>query len=409
MNLLILGNELSAEEALSMIPLKGTKFDSVVDLANKKYICQSGPVKFNNLIELIEGIESLGTQYEYIVVSGGVLNFASEINIRTALSGLMGRVTNKLIYIDRLARFKAKSSELSRVLYAINFYPDLSEIKEKDYSFLEFKKKGNWFEFEREQTLHKISEKSISTNHLLDKLEFAIQHATSFSFVRINHCENRLLGYGLTFSKEEANITYDIQFGYELCEDETNYISSRIKDAVRNSDVLGVPIPKEISTNKLHLLENTTSVHFMRNSLLREQSFMNVNTHYHLGENIRFKDVLNQADKVIAITCRNIDLLSDQLNKPIDVISIPSEHRHSNNMYSKNHFPDRFYEIERELEIKVTSKTVVLIGAGILAKVYCDIVKSNGGIAIDVGSLMDAVENVSSRGDGFGRFNFWWK
>jgi hypothetical protein len=408
LNLLIGANKLSIQKCLDQFSLSEKYFATVIDLENKNYLISNDKVDFENLIDLLKSLEKAGTRYEHIIISGGLLNFSSEINIRIALCGLIGIAREKVIYFDRSVLFENKVGMLSRCLNSINIHPKYSPSRINGYSFIDIEIGNSWSSFENEIALKKISNKRLSFSLLIEKLEQAIENSSPFSFIRINHCENRLLGYGNTFSIAEANITYDIQFGYKLDEDKTNYISHRIKDSVRNSDVLGVPTPKPLSTNKLHLLENTTFIHFMRYSLLREQYFMSVNTHYDLGQDLRFKYVLNMADKVIAITCRDISALSNHINKKIQVIKIPSENRFSDKLENERHFPDRFYEIEKELSKCVHPKTVVLVGAGILAKIYCDIVKSHGGIAIDVGSLMDAIEDVNTRGDGFASFKFWW-
>ena len=40
---------------------------------------------------------------------------------------------------------------------------------------------------------------------------------------------------------------------------------------------------------------------------------------------------------------------------------------------------------------------IFLVGAGVLGKIYCDVIKEKGGIAIDIGAIFDAWANVKSR------------
>jgi tetratricopeptide (TPR) repeat protein len=52
------------------------------------------------------------------------------------------------------------------------------------------------------------------------------------------------------------------------------------------------------------------------------------------------------------------------------------------------HFPDRFEELRRTLAASEPGG-VVLVGAGMLGKIYCDWIRAAGGIAIDIGSAAD--------------------
>jgi hypothetical protein len=60
------------------------------------------------------------------------------------------------------------------------------------------------------------------------------------------------------------------------------------------------------------------------------------------------------------------------------------------------HWPDRYREIMRELEA-VQPGDVFLVGAGVLGKIYCDRIKAQGGVALEVGSIIDSRADVPSR------------
>jgi hypothetical protein len=60
------------------------------------------------------------------------------------------------------------------------------------------------------------------------------------------------------------------------------------------------------------------------------------------------------------------------------------------------HWPDGFHRVMESLEVTERGQPF-LIGAGFLGKIYCHRVKELGGVAIDVGSLLDAWSEVDSR------------
>ncbi|WPL18690.1 hypothetical protein Thiowin_03777 [Thiorhodovibrio winogradskyi] len=61
---------------------------------------------------------------------------------------------------------------------------------------------------------------------------------------------------------------------------------------------------------------------------------------------------------------------------------------------SVDHFPTRFNEICEEISPPYPA-AVYLVGAGILGKYYCELIRVRGGIAIDIGSLMDGISGFS--------------
>jgi len=368
-----------------------------------------GNVKFtfSNILEFLFCLEKESLNIEQIIIYGAISHFSSEINIRTAFAGFTSLVKGRLLYVDERSRISSKLTLLNRCFTAINEEPSVRI--HDGYIILDFDCPTRWSSFCHQEVRLATSEKTISHDQFISLLSDHIASKKPFSFIRLNHCENRILGYDFSFSKEEADITYDIQFGKVLNQKETGYISSRIKEAVKNSTVLGIPQDNDLNSSKLRLLEHSTRIHLYKLSLLKDQLFTNVNIHYDLGQNEAFKKIIENAENVVAITCRDISALEHKLGKTIKKISIPAENRFKgNDDHIYQHYPDAFNKIEQEIERIVSPGVVVLIGAGILGKIYCDTVFRYGGISIDVGSLMDAIENIKTRGDGFEKFNFWW-
>ncbi len=63
---------------------------------------------------------------------------------------------------------------------------------------------------------------------------------------------------------------------------------------------------------------------------------------------------------------------------------------------SGEHFPFVFWDIVRRLSVPHNGR-VFMIAAGTLAKFYADVIRRHGGIALDLGSLVDGWLNISSR------------
>ena len=172
-------------------------------------------------------------------------------------------------------------------------------------------------------------------------------------------------------------------------------IRNMIQRACCNSDLLGVPstrellYPKWINFNKLRLKD------------------YNINCsnlfHFYKVKDINFKTVLQDIDELVCITCRDI---LEELQKyfgieKITLIKIPAEvWRFNKKVIIKEskvkHYPNYFIKIMQFIKEQSKGK-IFLVGAGGLGKAYCNEIKINGGIALDVGSLFDGWAGLYTR------------
>lgn len=64
----------------------------------------------------------------------------------------------------------------------------------------------------------------------------------------------------------------------------------------------------------------------------------------------------------------------------------------------KPHYPDRYNEICESLKSQAPLKgRLFFVGAGGLGKIYCDVVKQCGGMALDVGAMLDGWDSLTTR------------
>ena len=60
------------------------------------------------------------------------------------------------------------------------------------------------------------------------------------------------------------------------------------------------------------------------------------------------------------------------------------------------HWPGRYRELMRELQT-IEPGNLWFVAAGMLGKVYCDVIRDAGGIAVDIGHTADVWAGVRSR------------
>jgi hypothetical protein len=107
-----------------------------------------------------------------------------------------------------------------------------------------------------------------------------------------------------------------------------------------------------------------------------------------------YRYLLTGVQKLTVISCHEQiqDVIADRFGiESIDLILIPSEHRHSRKLNpdqgDNTHYPTHFDRILTELSPE--RGEVFLVAAGFLGKIYCNEIKKRGGIGIDIGSAAD--------------------
>lgn len=78
--------------------------------------------------------------------------------------------------------------------------------------------------------------------------------------------------------------------------------------------------------------------------------------------------------------------------------AVPQRAVDNESLTDTGHFPQRFSDLCTLLRRDVAG-LLVLVGAGPLGKIYCEVIRQAGGIALDLGSLLDAWTGLCSRAD----------
>lgn len=112
------------------------------------------------------------------------------------------------------------------------------------------------------------------------------------------------------------------------------------------------------------------------------------------------RGLLMAAESLSLITCHSA--LMDRFVATFDIrpgstYLIPPQYSNVSEGLAAVHYPDRFEEIAADLAARDLTGELFFVGAGIIGKIYCDLVKRQGGMAIDVGSMMDVWMGIGVR------------
>ena len=120
--------------------------------------------------------------------------------------------------------------------------------------------------------------------------------------------------------------------------------------------------------------------------------------HYEFQSSGAVFELLQEESSIGLISCRSElpDLLADAFNFDVSYIEIPDMYCDVLNPMSSIEY---ISQLEHVLSQQLVERPgmIFLVGGGLYGKLYCDLVKRQGGIALDLGSLFDAWLGIPSR------------
>jgi hypothetical protein len=250
-------------------------------------------------------------------------------------------------------------------------------------------------------------------------MEKAIQEGSPFSLIRLGD------GDGAHFSvspDDEAKYPHlharvrkqhtEFLLGVDNDPVFTGYTSltKTLMRYVKEADILGVPYPSWVeheydisSPVTLTCLMNVNR-NLYENERVAGLTLCDQIIHMQIHQEKLIEPVMRQIKSLTVISC--LDGLPTKINElfgidDIEMIKIPSE-TYAPHLYGERHlnismhFPHAFWPTVRELS-RPHNGRVFLIAAGTFGKYYATIIKRHGGIALDLGSLVDGWMKLVSR------------
>ena len=255
----------------------------------------------------------------------------------------------------------------------------------------------------------------------IDGLLELISKKNAFSLIRLGDGEGNILFWG-KYHKEYELLACDnrrkifnLMFGNKkYMESDYEEMHNQMYKAILNSDIIGLPtfkqvndIWKKVNTSECKELDlrGNTGYLALWDILLDEIDKLKcehiVNSHFHINIAKELDKLLNNQIKLSVITC--YPELLDLFVQKFDVkkglnLNIPPQAVNIGNTPNENHFSSVYNKILETINNTDIKGSLFLVGAGILGKIYCSAIKNAGGMAIDVGSMMDVWVGKSVRG-----------
>ena len=183
--------------------------------------------------------------------------------------------------------------------------------------------------------------------------------------------------------------------------------ASRISDVFDDCDVAGIPYPAWLQL-EYRILSFSGVVglgNIVRHLSVarRRPALTSQLIHIDLARSGALRAILTQLTTCAIITCfpeAKAFLMSTFGLANVEVFKVPGERLFSNVIGAVasegQHYPDVFDSLMRALDRPLHGR-LFLVAAGMLGKFYCARIKASGGVALDIGSLIDAALGKATR------------
>lgn len=188
------------------------------------------------------------------------------------------------------------------------------------------------------------------------------------------------------------------QLGYEPTMTEVQEIRDNLIQAYNGADIIGIPDHKNLDSlsSDWRFVEDTLDKYCPT----RSDNKCSTNVAYHMLEDGTFDKLLRDRDYLCYISCRQLEeKISSYFNiRRVYGYHLPPEMKFTSGYEGDKYYPVIFNKAARWMEKCVQPGALLLVGGGVVGKIYCNWWRDKGGVAIDIGSVFDELDGRVTRG-----------
>lgn len=187
------------------------------------------------------------------------------------------------------------------------------------------------------------------------------------------------------------------QMGYSPTVDEVQAIRNNLISAYNECDVIGIPMHKQ-ETNS-----HWKKVYYILNSnTTNKEVYCDIDVAYQMLQDDSYKRILQNRKILNYISCRDLDEGFHQRWNVgrVNRFAIAPEAKFTSGYEGEVHYPTQFNKVQRWMDVMIERHpaSLLFVGAGVIGKIYCNWWRDRGGIAMDVGGVMDLWAGRVTRG-----------
>ncbi|WP_162617877.1 hypothetical protein [Salinicola halophilus] len=245
----------------------------------------------------------------------------------------------------------------------------------------------------------------------LSLVEARLKNYAAFSLIRLSDGEGYLFGgEGELFTRLDSVNREFHWWGDSLPVHKSDVIRKEAISAACEADVIGIPsvyrFLRDHSSKSKSLLQNLQgrglAAVLKGISAIDTQSKLYADDKINIAvfDKITILRLAKLADKTIVVSsCSRealLNLFPVDLN--LEIVEIPTHNKTKKNkkyVQKDEILPNVYEEVALHLKMAVRPGALVLIGAGIVGKIFAGIARENGGVALDLGSVMDQLVDAN--------------
>lgn len=190
-------------------------------------------------------------------------------------------------------------------------------------------------------------------------------------------------------------------------EDVRSKIKSAAREAIGKADILGVPSVYRLIRDRgapgsgigdlrskrglVTALHGTWQELPVKNRLYTEER-----CHQVIFDEATIERLASEADGVVVVGCWSKEQMGATKFRDASFIKIPA-HTKVREDATEQPLYEVYEEIGSEIAAQAAPGRLVLVGAGLIGKIFIDIAKENGAVALDVGSVLDYMAGRKTR------------
>jgi hypothetical protein len=188
------------------------------------------------------------------------------------------------------------------------------------------------------------------------------------------------------------------QLGYSPSLKDVEAIRANLIEAYSKCDIIGIPNHgRKVSSHwddVLKVLDENVPGH--------TTTYCDIDLAYHMLSDNSYDQLLQNRHVLNYISCRDLDEgFKRKWNiRTVNKYTIAPEKKFVSGYEGDEHFPTQFNRIPRWMTVQLENfpGSLLLVGAGVVGKIYCNWWRDLGGVAFDVGGCMDIFAGKVTRG-----------
>lgn len=220
------------------------------------------------------------------------------------------------------------------------------------------------------------------------------------SVVRIGDGESIVLDSQSSYAaaRMASDAVLKRQTGYDVSMKDLEEIRLNLVRTYTSCDVIGIPMHTQ-KTNAhwekvLKVLNENVPEH--------PELYCSVDVGYEWLDDGSYDRLLQDRKVVSYISCRDLDEgFKRKWNiQVVNKFTIAPESKFTSGYDGDVHYPTQFNRIPRWMDVVARDwpKSILLVGAGVIGKIYCNWWRDRGGIAMDIGAVADIWAGKVTRG-----------